>query len=463
MDTIIIPDIISFIRKEVIISYLKTNEEHFNDKDIEKDSYKLIDFGFFFEKVFIWIIDSIIPTLILVIIMNIYFLVKVPIIGAITLVFNAINYIVIKSFFHKMMKVIADRQKHQDILSVIIGENLNNLMDIHLNNKINDTIDYSQQILEKYKEKVKAQLNMIISFIQTLKVINYSSNLLSIFVLYKTSINVESFFDIFSMFMLYIPIFENMTHQIPIKLGNLNDLILLADYFTKNKKIMDKDLSQVSSSSNRNLSIDKVQNIVFDNITFAYESNNIIKDFSLSINRNDRIAIMAQSGYGKSTLMKLLLGFYKPQKGRITINGLDISNIKLNNLRQKINYVNQKTLLLNDTIINNMKYGNNKTDKEIINILNEYDLKKIFKNSLNDQVELSGKNMSLGMQKIIFLMRGILKDSDVYIFDEPLTSLDKNTRDRVIKLINDRTKNKTLIIITHDDEILHIVNSIVSL
>jgi ABC-type multidrug transport system fused ATPase/permease subunit len=263
--------------------------------------------------------------------------------------------------------------------------------------------------------------------------------------------------------MLYIPIFENMTHQIPIKLGNLNDLILLADYFTKNKKIMDKDLSQVSSSSNRNLSIDKVQNIVFDNITFAYESNNIIKDFSLSINRNDRIAIMAQSGYGKSTLMKLLLGFYKPQKGRITINGLDISNIKLNNLRQKINYVNQKTLLLNDTIINNMKYGNNKTDKEIINILNEYDLKKIFKNSLNDQVELSGKNMSLGMQKIIFLMRGILKDSDVYIFDEPLTSLDKNTRDRVIKLINDRTKNKTLIIITHDDEILHIVNSIVSL
>jgi len=468
IETIVIPDIVSFVRREIIINYLKTNEENFTDKDIEKDCYKLIDFGFFFEKIFIWVVETILPIIILVVFMNIYFLVKVPAIGAITLVCNVINCIVIKSFFHKMMHVIADRQKHQDILSVIIGENLNNLMDIHLNNKINDTIDSSEIILENYKQKVTNQLNMVMKFIQTLKVINYSFNLLSIFVLYKTSKNIESFFEIFSIFMLYIPIFENMTQQIPLKLGNLNDLLLLSDYFIKNKKIINRDISEISSVSNRNLLIDNVHNIVFDNITFSYndksdKSDDILRDFSLSIDRNDRIAIMAQSGFGKTTLMKLLLGFYKPQKGSIKINGLDISKIELTNLRKKINYVNQKTLLLNDTIINNMKYGNNKKDEEIVDILQRYDLLKIFKNGINSEVEISGKNMSLGMQKVIFLMRGILKDSDVYIFDEPLTSLDKNTRENVIKLIDDRTKDKTLVIITHDDEILHIVNRVISL
>jgi ABC-type transport system involved in cytochrome bd biosynthesis fused ATPase/permease subunit len=105
-----------------------------------------------------------------------------------------------------------------------------------------------------------------------------------------------------------------------------------------------------------------------------------------------------------------------------------------------------------------MKFGNDKSDNEIINLLNKYNLQSIFKNSLQQKVDIGGKNISLGMQKVIFLVRGILKDSEVYVFDEPLTSLDKETRSKVIKMIGDYTKNKTLIIITHDNEILKIVN-----
>ena len=110
-----------------------------------------------------------------------------------------------------------------------------------------------------------------------------------------------------------------------------------------------------------------------------------------------------------------------------------------------------------------MRYGNNKTDKEIIDILIKYDLLKLFKNSINYEVDISGKNISFGMQKVIFLMRGILKDSEVYIFDEPLTSIDKDTRENVIRLIDDYTKGKTLIVITHDDEILSIVDRVITL
>ena len=466
IESYIIPDIVSYIRREVIINYLYTNEQNFNDKDTEKDALKLIDFGFFFEKVFIWLIENFIPTTILTIFMNIYFLAKSPIIGALNLVCNIINFFTIKSFFHDIMKVISERQTHQDILTLSIGENLSNLMDIHLNDKIKDTIDNTETLLTNYKNKVKIQLNTVMKFINTLKIINYSFNLVSIIILYKTSKNIEKFFDIFSMFMIYIPIFENMTQNIPIKLSNLNDLLILSDYFIDSKKITPEyEIKKNNDDFNNKIVISDVENITFKNVSFNYSENsvtNIINDFSLSINKNDRIAILAQSGSGKSTLMKILLGFYKPQKGSILINNIDIQNINVNSLRKKINYINQKTLLLNDTIINNMKYGNNKSTKEIVDILNKYDLLKLFKNSLDDQVDISGKNISFGMQKVIFLMRGILKNSDVYIFDEPLTGIDKNTRFNVIKLIDDYTKNKTLIIITHDDEILSITKSIVT-
>lgn len=467
-DSYLIPDIVSFVRKEVIINYLVNNEENFTDKDVEKDVYKLIDFGFFFEKVFIWLLESLIPTVILIVFMNIYFLVNKPIIGVISLICNIINFVVIKSYFHKLMHVISQRQMSQDKMTLIIGENLNNLMDIHLNDKINDTVVNTSEILDNCKVMVKNQLNTTMGFVNTLKIVNYSFNLLNIFVLYNTSKNVQDFFEVFSIFMLFIPIFESMTQQIPVKLGNLSDLLLLADYFIKNKKINTDyiDLENINIRQDNKLVLGSIDSIVFDRVTFSYDINNsekIIRDFMLQIDKTNRVAIVSQSGSGKSTLMKLLLGFYKPQNGRILINGVDINDINLKSIRKKINYVNQKTLLLNDTIINNMRYGNNKSDQEIIDILNKYDLLKLFKNSINYEVEISGKNISFGMQKVIFLIRGILKDSEVYIFDEPLTSIDKDTRENVIKMIDDYTRGKTLIVITHDEEILSIVNRVITL
>jgi ATP-binding cassette subfamily B protein len=177
----------------------------------------------------------------------------------------------------------------------------------------------------------------------------------------------------------------------------------------------------------------------------------------------ERIGIMAESGRGKTTLMKLLLNFIKPQKGNILLDGIDIKEINHRTLRERIKYINQKTLLLNDTIIDNFKYGNNKTTQQIIDFLKKYNLEKLFPD-LETIVDMNGKNISMGMQKIIYLVRNILNDKCcVYIFDEPLTSLDENTRDSVIKMIDENTKNKTVIVITHDKQILKILNRVINL
>jgi len=124
--------------------------------------------------------------------------------------------------------------------------------------------------------------------------------------------------------------------------------------------------------------------------------------------------------------------------------------------------------MIESSIINNMNYGNNINNQKIIDLLNKYDLQIIFsglKNGINENVNLNGTNLSLGMQKIVILIRGILKvnKGEIIIFDEPIAGLDNNTRKKVIKMINNEIKNKTLIVITHDKEILPYMDKVINI
>ena len=116
--------------------------------------------------------------------------------------------------------------------------------------------------------------------------------------------------------------------------------------------------------------------------------------------------------------------------------------------------------------MNNIKYGNNASNEEIISYIRKYKFDTVYAgltNGIYDIAGVNGGNLSLGMQKITLLLRGILKNSKVIIFDEPLSGLDANTRKKVIKLINDISSNKTIIIITHDVEILPNMDVVIDL
>jgi ATP-binding cassette subfamily C protein/competence factor transporting protein len=207
--------------------------------------------------------------------------------------------------------------------------------------------------------------------------------------------------------------------------------------------------------------------IVVDNISYGYGDNDpIFSGFSLRIKNKERVAILGQSGSGKSTLMKLLLGLLPLKGGVITINNVPIQNIEPDVLRSHINYINQRTQLLNGTVLENMKYGNTIDDKKLVALVKKYGLDSNFQsleNGLQSDVGNQGKSMSGGMQKIIMNIRGILKKGNVIVFDEPLAGLDAITRVKMIKMIDDMTKNKTLVVITHDTEILGIMNKTINL
>ena len=173
------------------------------------------------------------------------------------------------------------------------------------------------------------------------------------------------------------------------------------------------------------------------------------------------------SGSGKSTLMKMLIGLYKPEKGEINIDGVDINDMNFKYLRNNVNYVNQKTNLFDESVIYNMLYGNDHvSEKELTEKLEQYKLLDVFSDlphGIYANAGIHGGNLSGGMQKITLLMRGILKPGKIIILDEPLAGLDSGTRMKVMDMILAETKNKTLIVITHDKEILPSMDKVINI
>ena len=193
--------------------------------------------------------------------------------------------------------------------------------------------------------------------------------------------------------------------------------------------------------------------IEISNINFAYETKDVISNFSLSIPKNKCIAIVGSSGSGKSTLVDLICRFYDVQSGSIKLDGKDIKDLSLESLREKISFVSQNTFLFNDTIANNISFGShNRTKEQIINaakISNAHNFIEEAENGYDTVIGETGIKLSGGQRQRISIARAILKDAPILILDEATSALDTESERLVQDAIEKMTKDKTSIIIAH--------------
>ena len=203
-------------------------------------------------------------------------------------------------------------------------------------------------------------------------------------------------------------------------------------------------------------------------VEFNYpeESIKVFEKLNLSVQAGERVAIVGRSGSGKSTLMKLVLGLYRPTKGTIKISGTDVRDISLKEVRSKVAYINQRTTLMDESILNNIQFGNNATKEEILALLKKYELSTIFSDigGIESNAGVNGGNLSLGMQKVVILLRGILRQGAlIYLIDEPLSGLDTASRTKVTKMIQEKLEGKTIVYVTHNEEIFEYVDRVISI
>ena len=216
----------------------------------------------------------------------------------------------------------------------------------------------------------------------------------------------------------------------------------------KNTRIIVKDHSDAVET--KNLKSD----IIFKNIRFSYnESEPILENFNMHIPFGSSIGIVGDTGSGKTTISKLLLRFYDPQKGKIRIGDIDIKDIKISSLREKMAIVTQEPFLFNSSIKDNISYGSEDVNfDEIQNAAEKSQAIEFisrFENGFDTLIGERGQTLSGGQKQRISIARALLKKPDILIFDEATSSVDNKTEQLIQKSFFDSTNDRTSIIIAH--------------
>ena len=194
--------------------------------------------------------------------------------------------------------------------------------------------------------------------------------------------------------------------------------------------------------------------VTIENINFSYKKNEkVLKNFSLEVPKGKTIALVGQSGSGKSTIANLLTRFYDVQEGVIAIDGINIKDLKLNSLREMIGLVTQKSILFNDSIKNNILLGKqDATDEEVIDALkiaNAYEFIKDLPNGIHTNIGDAGDLLSGGQQQRLSIARAVLKNPPIMILDEATSALDTESERLVQVALENMMQNRTSIIIAH--------------
>lgn len=198
----------------------------------------------------------------------------------------------------------------------------------------------------------------------------------------------------------------------------------------------------------------KISDTISFNIkSFKYENNDILKNINFNINKGEKIALVGQSGGGKSTITDLLARFYDVNDGQITIDGINIKDIELENLRSLMGIVSQESILFNDTIFNNIKIGNlEATEKDIITAAKAayaHDFILNCEDGYNTNIGNSGEKLSGGEKQRISIARAILKNPQILILDEATSSLDSESEKLVQNALTNLMQSRTTLVIAH--------------
>lgn len=231
-----------------------------------------------------------------------------------------------------------------------------------------------------------------------------------------------------------------------------NDILYVEQFY----KLLDLD---VGNNDNREVEIEEIKEIEFKNVNYIYEGSNnfTLSNINTKIKKGELIGIVGENGSGKTTFIKLLSGFYDNYQGEILINGIELMKINPDSLRKRMGIIFQDFNKYEMTLRENIGFGNLNeiyNDKKIEKILKEINLKnKIdkFSDKIDTQMGnwFAGEELSKGQWQRIALGRAFIREADLYILDEPTSSLDPISEKEIFTLVVEKSRDKIGIFITH--------------
>ena len=266
-----------------------------------------------------------------------------------------------------------------------------------------------------------------------------------------------------------------------INVGKLLSFTYLLAYFlepVKNIINLDSNIKESKNALKRILDIATYEkknyglvgnfkngDIEFKNLNFSFNDRDyIFKNLNLTIKSKSKIMVIGESGSGKSTIFKILMRFYDVKNSKVFINGIDLNNYKLDIIKNNILYIGQNEILFNDTLYNNLVFGNNSSSK-VLDICKMCYVDKFIDKSLgyNMMIEENGFNLSGGEKQRIILARNLLRKFNILIIDEGLSEVDVNMERKILKNIFNYFYDKTIIVISHRIDNLDLFDNLIKI
>ena len=356
-----------------------------------------------------------------------------------------------RSLGKRMGKITTQTQEQSGKFNSYIVEIFKNHKIIKIFQKEKYEYQRANEVLEKLKEKmtkISVILNRASPVMETLTgimiagLIYFAGHLI-----FNDELEVNNFFSFLAAMMLaYQPVRSLATLNMSINQG-LSAGQRILPIIEAEPKIFDKPGSK---------EVDLIRcNIEFKNVNFHYEKNEnkILENINLQIEGGKMTALVGHSGAGKSTILNLIPRFYDISSGQIEIDGHSIYDIKLNSLRSNISLVSQDVTLFDDTVKNNILYGNLNSSEDEISKAIELSYCSDFVNNLpqkeNTVIGENGVRLSGGEKQRISIARAMLKKSKIILLDEATSSLDADTEHKIQEAIGVLTKNRTTVVIAH--------------
>jgi subfamily B ATP-binding cassette protein MsbA len=195
-----------------------------------------------------------------------------------------------------------------------------------------------------------------------------------------------------------------------------------------------------------------ITSVEYKNVVLTYSGNNLLDDISLSIKKGENIALVGDSGGGKSTFINMILRFYDPESGSIFINGTNIKEYENSSLKHHISLVSQRIYIFQDSLAANVAYGQNIDEQKVHEALALADASEFvasLKDGIYTQMEEFGVNLSGGQRQRLAIARAIYKHSSLILFDEATSALDNESEKRIQQALNVYTKDKITVTIAH--------------
>ncbi|PZR22526.1 MAG: antibiotic ABC transporter ATP-binding protein, partial [Azospira oryzae] len=194
-------------------------------------------------------------------------------------------------------------------------------------------------------------------------------------------------------------------------------------------------------------------NIAYQDLSFKYDEQYVLRNINLNIEKGKMIALVGKSGAGKSTMADLLPRFYDASEGKITIDGKDVRDLKLQDLRQLLGIVSQEAILFNDSVFNNIAFGQTDADParviEAAKIANAHEFISQLENGYDTLIGDRGSKLSGGQRQRLTIARAIFKNPPILILDEATSALDTESEKLVQEALDKLMQNRTTIVIAH--------------